>query len=273
MNKVLMIAVAASIGMTSASHGMSAMEELEFACSHDFIPKDNYMNDEIDHSYVPLRDRDALAEFQGFISRHGWTTNQLVESLMFIMTNNMTEANWTDADKRRAAGVAAWQLSEINLPAVTNFFRQCNNVNTTRLKRYTIRGMFPYTNLEPEVLDYMRTLCVRTNVYDRIATEVMLNMFETLDTMPPELKPAATNRVARYMYFAIGHTTRGTGWQDRELAKFIPAYSNSIQRLQLMQHVANTVTNVYARANANKVVQALSAIPTNQLNDISWIVE
>ncbi len=259
--------------MTFASHGMSAMEELEFACSHDFIPKDNYMNDELNQPDVPLRSKNALAEFQGFISRHGWTTNQLVESLMFIMTNNMTEANWADADKRRAAGVAAWQLSEINLPAVTNFFREFNDSETPRLKSYTILGVFPYTNLEPEVLDYMRTLCVRTNVYDRIATEVMLNMFETLDTMPPELKPAATNRVARYMYFAIGHTTRGTGWQDRELAKFIPAYSNSIQRLQLMQHVANTVTNVYARANANKVVQALSAIPTNQLNDISWIAE
>ena len=273
MNKVLMIAVTASIGMTFASHGMSAMEELEFACSHDFIPKDNYMNDEIDHSYVPLRDRDALAEFQGFISRHGWTTNQLVESLMFIMTNNMTEANWADADKRRAAGVAAWQLSEINLPAVTNFFRQCNNVNTTRLKRYTIRGMFPYTNLEPEVLDYMRTLCVRTNVYDRIATEVVLNMYETLETMPSELKPAATNRVAKYMYFALHHATHGFIWTDRMLAGFIPSYSNSIQRLDVSRHITETTTNSLLRAYVQHEVDRLSAIPTNQLNDISWIAE
>ena len=273
MNKVLMIAVTASIGMTFASHGMSAMEELELACIHDFIPKDNYTDAELNQPDVPLRSKNALAEFQDFISRHGWTTNQLVESLMFIMTNNMTEANWADADKRRAAGVAAWQLSEINLPAVTNFFRQCNCVNTTRLKRYTILGMFPYTNLEPEVLDYMRTLCVRTNVYDRIAPNVMLNMFETLETMPPELKPAATNRVARYMYFAIHHVTDSQGWQDLELSNFIPSYSNSIQRLSLMQYVSTSATNAWERSNAAAIVQALSAIPTNQLNDISWIAE
>ena len=273
MNKVVVIGVAVSVGMAFALHGMNAMEELEFACSHDFIPKDNYMDDEVGHSYVPLRNRDALAEFQGFISRHGWTTNQLVESLMFIMTNNITEANWIDADKRSAAGVAAWQLSEINLPAVTNFFRQYNDSDTTRLKRYTILGMFPYTNLEPEVMDYMRTLCVRTNVYDRRAPDVMLNMFETLDTMPPELKPAATNRVARYMYFAIRHVTDSQGWQDRELASFIPAYSNSVQRLSLMRYVSTSATNAWERSNAASIVQALSAFPTNQLNDISWIAE
>ena len=73
MNKVLMIAVTASIGMTFAPHGMSAMEELELTCIHDFIPKDNYMNDELNQPDVPLRSKNALAEFQGFISRHGWT--------------------------------------------------------------------------------------------------------------------------------------------------------------------------------------------------------
>ena len=86
--------------MTFASYGMSAMEELELTCIHDFIPKDNYTDAELNQPDVPLQSKNALAEFQGFISRHGWTTNQLVESLMFIMTNNMTEANWADADRR-----------------------------------------------------------------------------------------------------------------------------------------------------------------------------
>ena len=227
-----------------------------------------------DDPYVPHRDRNALSELSQFMTIGGWTTNHLVESLMFVMTNNMTKANWADETKRRMARRAASSLSEINLPTVTNFFRAFNDADDTpRLKMQTIPGMIWYTHLEPEVLDYMRTLCVRTNIYMNVETMVMNGMFETLETMPSEMKSAATNRVARYMYFAIGHTTRGTGWQDRELAKFIPAYSNSIQRLQLMQHVANTVTNVYARANANKVVQALSAFPTNHLNDISWISE
>ena len=265
---VMMSAGAASVLVGELPYGQEQLEE----CLYYIEPDDYFPNGE--PPYVPRRNRDALSEFKTFFERSGWTTNQFVSGLILAVTNNLEAARSGDKRKRRVAGRAVWKLSEINRPAVTNFFRWFNDTDDTSLfKPKTVPAMLYYTNLEPEVLDYMRTLCVRTNVYDRIAPDVMLNMFETLETMPPELKLAATNRVARYMYFAIGHTTRGTGWQDRELAKFIPAYSNSIQRLQLMQHVANTVTNVYARANANKVVQALSAIPTNQLNDISWIVE
>ena len=91
--------------------------------------------------------------------------------------------------------------------------------------------------------------------------------------MPDAMKPAATNRVAQYMYFAIHYVTDSQGWQDIELSRFIPAYSNSIQRLQLMQYVASSATNAWERSNAASVVQALSSIPTNQLNDVSWITE
>ena len=156
---------------------------------------------------------------------------------------------------------------------MTNFFKSYNDNASLRYKNTTIPGMFPYTNLEPEVLAYMRTLCVRTNVYDRIADEIMLDMFETLKTMPDELKPAATNRVAQYMYFAIHHTTRQMAWQDRELAKFIPDYSNSVQRLSAMQYVATTATNARQRVRAQMEIDRLSALPTNQLNDVSWIAE
>ena len=130
-----------------------------------------------------------------------------------------------------------------------------------------------YTNLEPEVLTYMRTLCVRTNIYDRVAESVMLDMFETLNTMPDDLKPAATNRVAQYMYFAIRHTTRQMAWQDRMLASFIPAYSNSLQRLDAMRYVASTATNARQRVRAQMEIDRLTALPTNQLNDVSWIAE
>ena len=101
----------------------------------------------------------------------------------------------------------------------------------------------------------------------------MLDMFETLSTMPDDLKPAATNRVAQYMYFAIHHVTDSQGWQDRELANFIPAYSNSLQRLSLMRYVSTSATNDWERANAAQVVQRLESLPTNQLNDVSWIAE
>lgn len=222
---------------------------------------------------VPLRHRDAIEEFNYFLDRSGWTTNQFVEGLILAFTNNITPENFADRSKRHIAGVAAWKLSEINQPAVTNFFRICNGDDSIRYKHRTILGMFPYTNLEPEVMSYMRTLCVRTNIYDTVATEVMFDMFDTLETMPDALKPAATNRVAQYMYFAIHHTTRQMAWQDRELAKFMPAYSNSIQRLAAMRYIESTATNVRQRARAQMEISRLTSLPTNQLNDISWIEE
>ena len=224
-------------------------------------------------AYVPYRQRDSLAEFQEFFERSGWSTNQFIEGLIFATTNNMTESNWTKEARRRVAKRAIWKLGEINKPAVTNFFRYLNDNDDLNCKATAIPQMFHYTNLEPEVLEYMRTMCARTNLYDCVALRVVFTMFETLSTMPDSMKPAATNRVAQYMYFAIHHVTDSQGWQDIELSRFIPAYSNSIQRLRLMQYVANSATNAWERSNAASVVQALSTIPTNQLNDVSWITE
>jgi hypothetical protein len=235
-------------------------------CPPDYFPDG-------DPPDVPLRNRDALTEYRNFLVESGWTTNQFVDALILAFTNNITASNWTNEYKNDIACSAIWKLSEINLPVVTNFFRMCNDDDSVKCKNATIPAMFPYTNLEPEIMSYMRTLCVRTNIYDRAATIVMHDMFDTLETMPDELKPAATNRVAQYMYFAIHHVTDSQGWQDRELANFIPAYSNSVQRLALMSYVAATATNAWEQSNAAAVVQSLSALPTNQLNNISWIEE
>jgi hypothetical protein len=265
---VMMSAGAASVLAGELPYGQEQLEE----CLYYIEPDDYFPNGE--PPYVPRRNRDALPEFKTFFERSGWTTNQFVSGLILAVTNNLEAARSGDKRKRRVAGRAVWKLSEINRPAVTNFFRWFNDTDDTSLfKPKTVPAMLYYTNLEPEVLDYMRMLCVRTNVYANVETMVMHDMFETLETMPPELKPAATNRVARYMYFAIHHVTDSQGWQDLELAKFMPAYSNSIQRLSLMQYVSTSATNAWERSNAAAIVQALSAIPTNQLNDISWIVE
>ncbi len=224
--------------------------------------------------YVPHRYRNSLPRFEGFMSRHGWTTNQLIDGLICAITNNVNDGNWSDGTRRRAAEIATWKLSEISDPAVTNFFRQFNDTDDTdRLKGGTIPGMLWRTNLEPDVMAYMRSLCVRTNVYSKVEDLVVMAMFKTLKTMPDEMKPAATNRVAKYMYFAIHNETDTQGWHDRELARFIPAYSNSFQRLSLMRYVAGSTTNVYQRKHAVSVVQRLESIPTNQLNNISWIAE
>ena len=222
---------------------------------------------------VPLRNRDALAEFPRFISWSGWTTNQFIEGLMLAFTNCTTVTSWTQEERENIAGVAGWKLSEINLPAVTNFFRKCNDADMAEYRGTTIPGMIPYTKLEPDVLAYMRTLCVRTNLYDDVATMVIYNMFDTLSSMPDVMKPAATNRVAQYLYFSLYHTTRHLSFQDDMLATFLPAYSNSVQRLDTLRYIFATTTNAMTRANVLNRIDTLSAIPTNQLNDISWIAE
>ena len=268
--KMAMCVLMASVAMTAmAATGQAELEEI---LCEGFEPRDYFPEGE--PPYVPHRYRNSLPEFQRFIGRNGWTTNQFIEGLICAITNNVADANWSDADKRNTAEVAAWKLGEIDDPAVTNFFRLFNDENDTdRLKIETIPPMFWRTNLEPEVLAYMQTLCVRTNVYCKVESKVMRDMFKTLSTMPDELKPAATNRVAKYMYFAIRHTTRRMGWQDRELSCFIPAYSNSLQRLSAMRYVSASATNAWERSNAAQIVQHLESLPTNQLNAVSWIAE
>ncbi len=222
---------------------------------------------------VPLRNRDALAEFNRFISGSGWTTNQFIEGLILAFTNCTTVTSWSLEEQANIAGVAGWKLSEIDHPAVTNFFKKCNDDDMAEYRGTTIPGMIPYTKLEPEVLAYMRTLCVRTNFYDDVATMVIYNMFDTLSSMPDAMKPAATNRVAQYLYFSLRHTTQDLSFQDRMLADFFPKYSNSVQRLDALRYIVATTTNSATRVNVQHRIDVFSAIPTNQLNDISWIAE
>ena len=252
----------------------TAQEELEEALSHGFGGIDVISDTISPAPYVPHRFRNAIPEFQWLLDKNGWTTNQLIEGLICAITNNVSEENWSVRKKQRVARVAARKLSEIDSPAVTNFFRQFNEVEgTSKLKCITIPSMFRRTNLEPDVMAYLRSLCVRTNVYCNVGFDVVYDMFETLKTMSDELKPAATNRVASFIYFSVWNTTREIAWQDKELAKFMPAYSNSVQRLSAMRHVASTTENWRTRAIVQKEVDRLSSLPTNQLNDISWIAE
>ena len=265
---VQFVALSVAVCAENLPYGQEHLEEWLYHIE----PDDFFPNGE--PPYVPHRYRDALPEFRVFFERSGWTTNQFVEGLVFAVSNNLDAVKAGNEGKCRVAGRAIWKMSEINHPAVTNFFRIFNDTDdTTLFKPDTIPAIFRYTNLEPDVMAYMRSLCVRTNIYNKVETIVMRDMLETLSTMPDELKPAATNRVAKYMYFAIRNTTRRMGWQDRELANFIPAYSNSIQRLDAMRYVQSTTTNLRTRAIAQQQVDRLSAIPTNQLNDISWIAE
>ena len=166
-----------------------------------------------------------------------------------------------------------WLRAIVRFPAVTNFFRALNEIGNPQLGPTPISAPFRYTNLKPEVLAYMRTLCVRTNIYESVADGVLFNMLETLDTMPPELKPTATNRVAKFIYYSVRHTTRQMVYQDKQLSGLVPAYSNSIQRLDAMRYVAATATNKWQRTHAQMEADRLLALPAGQLNDLPWIAE
>ena len=224
--------------------------------------------------YVPHRYRDALPRYKTFLEESCWSTNRLIKGLICAVTNNIHAAERGDWKKQNTVNGAICTLHRINHPAVTNFFRQVMDSDSPlSLKRDAVCPLLYYTNLEPEVMEYMRTVCVRTNVYENLEACVIYDMLESLSTMPDEMKPAATNRVAKYMYFSIWHTVRSVSWQDKELSKFIPSYSNSVQRLSAMKHVEATTQNPRLREWAKKEVDELSAIPTNQLNNISWIAE
>ena len=236
------------------------------------IIRDNFVGVE-EPPDVPLRYRNSLKEYESFIREQGCTTNEFVQALMLAATNGAYSLEWTEEEKNKIAARALIALRGMDRSDVTNFVRIVNADGKQHF-RYTDFSMpFIHTNLEPEIMEYMRTQCVRTNLYECQVITVMLDMLDTLSTIPPPLQPAATNRVAQYMYFALGHTTRCHVAQDQELIKLVPAYSNSLQRLSMMQYIVATETNAYPRTYAQRAVQALSAAPTNTLNNIPWIAQ
>ena len=255
----------------AAYAALTLSAQVERLLAYEIIQDD--FTDEEESEDVPLRYRNSLKEYGHFIREQGCTTNEFVQALMLAATNSAYSTEWTEKEKRKIASGALIALSEMDRPDVTNFVRIVNADGRQHFRCVDFSTPFIHTNLEPEVLDYMRTQCVRTNLYEDLGFGIMLDMLETLRTMPLELQPAATNRVAQYFYFSLGHTTVDQAWQDRELIKFLPDYSNSLQRLSMMQYVAATATNAYHRTYAQEAVQILSSQPTNTLNNIPWIAQ
>ena len=237
-------------------------------------PQDDFVNYP-EPPHVPLRFRNSYSECSNFVNSVGWTTNQFIEGLVFAFTNNITDAAWEDEERQRTAEMAVVTLGEIPDPAVTNYFRSVMDRDDLRgLQSLMITPMFQYTNLEPEVLDYIKTLCLRTNIYCYVSSSVANDIYETLSTMRDEFKGAdTTNRVARFMYYSIFHTVRSMTYQDRMLAEFLPAYSNSLQRLEAMHYVATTATNELLRPLAQAEADRLERLGTNNLVNIEWIAE
>ena len=175
------IGVKIGIGIVAAVVVMPLMAttiqaELESFLRNRCVTRD-YFPDGVPED-VPNRHLNSLPEFKKFFSSSGWTTNQFIEGLICAIPNNVKDENWVDEDRKLTAERAVWKLSEIDSPVVTNFFRRFNDSSdNSRLKVVTIPAMAWRTNLEPEVMAYMRSLCVRTNVYCNVEDSVVKDMF------------------------------------------------------------------------------------------------
>ena len=132
----------------SLPYGQERLERWLYSIEPDDDPGDD------EPPYVPHRSRDALTEFRAFFEGSGWTTNQFLDGLILAVTNNLVAANSGDWAKQRTVNRAMWKLSEINHPAVTNFFRIYidDEGNVPTFEKGAISAMLYYTNLEPEVL-------------------------------------------------------------------------------------------------------------------------
>ena len=223
--------------------------------------------------YVPQWRRDAIAEYRDFIVKGGWTTNQLIDALILATTNHLQSPSWPARRDYVVASYAFRALSEINHPKSLSFVA---NICTNGVKDILgggVAGMFRYSRFEPEVFDYMRKVCVMTNIYERWTADIAMDMETCFRDRPGYYSTSATNEFARYQYFVIHHVRSRNGLLDCQIRDFIPAYSNSVQRLNAMRYVANTATNRDQAVWATNQVNRLLALPTNQLNNVSWLEE
>lgn len=87
------------------------------------------------------------------------------------------------------------------------------------------------------------------------------------------LASAATNRLARFEFFMVTNSTCKNILIDRHLCALKPDYAQSRQRLAAMSVVASATTNAGGRVQAQAIVDTLSLVPTNELNDVSWLTD
>ena len=271
MKTILAIIFSGLVGVSFAE-GAWSTDRLEsfLRGSCRFIESDY---DETDASYdIPGRMRDALPLFHDVFQESGWTTNELVEALIAVVSNGLQTVNLQDPDMRRSTVVAMRQLADINHPAVTNFFSSIVYEDIHGMEKIVIPGLFRYTNLESDVVARLYDLCVCTNKYDESAPIVAWDLLECLSTVPEAERDAAKVRVAKYMYYSSRHISSSQTWQDEELANLIPNYSNSLQRLDQALFFIHNSTNAYEQAKALGQYNRLCAFPTNALNDVSWLM-
>lgn len=235
-----------------------------------------FVDNDYDGDYVddiPNWERDALPLFRDVLQESGWSTNQLVQQLISIASNGLSSANWECPLKRRSTAVALAQLSDINHPAVTNYFRTVVGSDLHGLESVVVPGLFKYSYLEPEVFEVLYQASSFTNSYRKAASEVAMALLDGLERVPINARAGANVRVAKFMYRTMRQVESSQTWQDGKLANLITDYSNSVQRLNQMRYFLRHSTNSYERAMATQQYNRLCSLPTNCLNNVSWLAD
>ena len=156
---------------------------------------------------------------------------------------------------------------------MTNYFASIISYDLYGLEEIVVPSLFKYTQLEPDVMPRLWNFSTQTNRFDSVAPIVAWNLLDCLSSMLESGRPAAKQRVARFMYRTMRQVTASQTWQDEQLAKLIPAYSNSLQRLEGLRYLKDHSVRTYEREKATQEFIRLNAIPTNMLNDVQWISE
>lgn len=268
--KIIILSVVCMASVFAYSFGIWSEQRLEdlLRTSGRFVENDYDEDDEAD---VPNWERNALPLFQDVMEESGWSTNHLVLTLISIASNGLTSANWESPVKRKSAAVALSQLSDINHPLVTNYFHTIVGNDLHGLESIVIPAIFKYTRLEPAVFATLYHACSFTNSYDKAAPSVAMGLIDGLGYVQSTDKEAAKARVAKFMYFSMRQVSSSQTWQDEQLAKLIPSYSNSVERLEQMRYLMQHSTRAYEREKATAQFNRLKALPTNALSQVQWI--
>lgn len=266
---ILMFLTMALPAFSSGTWNEERLESL-LRTSGRFVESDD---DENGLDDIPNWERNALPLFQDVIEESGWSTNQLIQSLINVASNGMLEANWQIPEKRKAASIAFAQLADINHPLVTNYFHSIVGYDLHGLESIVYPALFKYTCLESDVFPILYSTCIFTNGFNKAAPEVAMGLLDGLEHVPSISRIQAEERVAKFLYFSMRQIDSSQTWQDEQLARLIPDYSNSVERLEQMRYLKNHASRPYEREKASLQFDRLTALPSNTLNSVQWITD
>ena len=98
-----------------------------------------------------------------------------------------------------------------------------------------------------------------------------MGLLDGLGNVPVEDREDAKVRVAKFMYQSMRQVTSSQTWQDEELARLIPSYSNSVERLEQLRYLKLHSSRQYEREKAAAEFERLHLMPSNTLTSVPWI--